>query len=322
MSMTNTIYDIFEGKIPIHTYTVNCKVSIPVSLPPYAGSVLRGVLGHGLRRLRINDTIAQSMSDREKYRLCPYRMVFEPPPLDNPIYGVRDIPVPYVITPPVSKKRLYHTDETLSFQITLIGYAIHKLPYIIHAFNTVMQQGIGKKNPQNTIGKAYIQNVYTQHNQLIWDYKNPSVLPHDSYAPTPQYTDTITSVKINLVTPLRLQQQGTLITNPHHITPKIFLMACVRRVYALLNIHTDTVCTTDFEYFKHLTQNISIAHDIRFHNWTRYSNRQQQKMDLGGWVGTITLEGNITPFMPYIYLCQYVHIGKNTSFGLGKLEIQ
>lgn len=320
--MDTNIYDIFKNKVPIHTYTIKCMANTPVSLPPYAGSVLRGVLGHGLRKLRINDIITQTMGDMDKYRLCPYHMIFDPPHLDNPIHGIRDIPVPYVIIPPTSPNRLYNTGENIQFNITLIGNAIQKLPYIIHAFDTIMQQGIGKKNPHGNTGTACITAVYTQCNQLIWHNDNQSIATHTAYAPLPDVPQNIQSIKINIITPLRLQKQGELMTDPKKITAEVFLMACIRRVYALLSIHTNTPCKTDFAHYKKLAQNISLTHDLKFHNWTRYSNRQQQKMDLGGWVGMVTLNGNLHPFIPYIHLCQFVHIGKNTSFGLGKLSME
>jgi CRISPR/Cas system endoribonuclease Cas6 (RAMP superfamily) len=44
-------------------------------------------------------------------------------------------------------------------------------------------------------------------------------------------------------------------------------------------------------------------------------------MKLGGLIGDITFEGNITPFLPFLTLGRYIHVGKGTSFGLGKYEI-
>jgi len=38
-------------------------------------------------------------------------------------------------------------------------------------------------------------------------------------------------------------------------------------------------------------------------------------------VGTLTYEGELTPFLPLILLGQFTHIGKNTTFGLGKYVI-
>ena len=43
---------------------------------------------------------------------------------------------------------------------------------------------------------------------------------------------------------------------------------------------------------------------------------------MGGMVGSIIYEGNIGEFIPSIELCEKFHIGKHTSFGLGKIEAE
>ncbi|RLB08587.1 MAG: CRISPR-associated protein Cas6, partial [Deltaproteobacteria bacterium] len=53
----------------------------------------------------------------------------------------------------------------------------------------------------------------------------------------------------------------------------------------------------------------------------RYSNRQESKMFMGGIIGSITYEGELDEFYPLLKFCQEVHIGKATSFGLGKIKM-
>ena len=56
-------------------------------------------------------------------------------------------------------------------------------------------------------------------------------------------------------------------------------------------------------------------------DWERYSNRQETKMKMGGFIGSITFEGDFKPFLPFLLLGEYIHVGKGTSLGLGKYEI-
>ncbi len=44
-------------------------------------------------------------------------------------------------------------------------------------------------------------------------------------------------------------------------------------------------------------------------------------MSLGGVTGTISYEGDITDFVLLLRLGEYMHVGKGTSFGLGKYEV-
>ena len=44
-------------------------------------------------------------------------------------------------------------------------------------------------------------------------------------------------------------------------------------------------------------------------------------MKMGGFVGEATFKGDFEKCLPFIMLGEYIHVGKGTSFGLGKYEI-
>ena len=66
----------------------------------------------------------------------------------------------------------------------------------------------------------------------------------------------------------------------------------------------------------------TVNNNLRWHDWTRYSLRQDRRMKLGGLVGSVTYAGDLKPFTPFIALGQYVHVGKNCTFGLGKYRVE
>ena len=43
---------------------------------------------------------------------------------------------------------------------------------------------------------------------------------------------------------------------------------------------------------------------------------------MGGFVGDISFKGDLEKFLPFIALGEYIHLGKGTSFELGKYEIK
>ncbi len=43
---------------------------------------------------------------------------------------------------------------------------------------------------------------------------------------------------------------------------------------------------------------------------------------MGGFVGEATFSGDISEFLPFLKLGEYLHIGKGTVYGLGKYEIK
>lgn len=55
-------------------------------------------------------------------------------------------------------------------------------------------------------------------------------------------------------------------------------------------------------------------------DWERYTSRQNQEMNLGGVVGRWYLKQVPAELLPFIYLGQWLHLGKETAFGLGKYQ--
>jgi CRISPR/Cas system endoribonuclease Cas6 (RAMP superfamily) len=45
-------------------------------------------------------------------------------------------------------------------------------------------------------------------------------------------------------------------------------------------------------------------------------------MRLGGFVGRARYKGKLDPFWPYLKMGEFVHVGKNASFGLGWYEMK
>jgi hypothetical protein len=44
-------------------------------------------------------------------------------------------------------------------------------------------------------------------------------------------------------------------------------------------------------------------------------------MNMGGFMGTIEVEGDLTPFTPLLRAAEIVHVGRGTPFGLGRVEV-
>ena len=56
-------------------------------------------------------------------------------------------------------------------------------------------------------------------------------------------------------------------------------------------------------------------------DWTRFSSRQKQEMTLGGVIREWSLRGDLVPFLPWLWLGQWLHVGKNATMGMGKYSL-
>ena len=127
------------------------------------------------------------------------------------------------------------------------------------------------------------------------------------------------TITISLLTPLRLRFDG-------HITDKIefhvLIRNLLRRISSLSYFHCGEKFQVDFKgLIERATLVKQAASDIHWYDWKRYSTRQEEWMSLGGVTGAVSYEGDISDFMLLLRLGEYVHVGKGTSFGLGKYKI-
>ncbi|MCR4320550.1 MAG: CRISPR system precrRNA processing endoribonuclease RAMP protein Cas6 [Candidatus Brocadiaceae bacterium] len=127
------------------------------------------------------------------------------------------------------------------------------------------------------------------------------------------------TITISLLTPLRLRFDG-------HITDKIEFHVLIRNLLRRISSLSYFHCGEKFQVdFKGLIENAKevklLKGDIHWYDWKRYSTRQEEWMSLGGVTGTVSYEGDISDFMLLLRLGEYVHVGKGTSFGLGKYKI-
>ncbi|MEK7699373.1 MAG: CRISPR system precrRNA processing endoribonuclease RAMP protein Cas6 [Planctomycetota bacterium] len=130
----------------------------------------------------------------------------------------------------------------------------------------------------------------------------------------PSYTTTI-----SLRTPLRIRFDGQITDS---LEFHVLLRNLLRRISSLSYFHCGKKLDMDFRGLIEKSRAVrQTASDIHWYDWKRYSTRQEEWMSLGGVIGNVLYEGDMTDFMMLLRLGEYVHVGKGTSFGLGKYEV-
>jgi CRISPR-associated endoribonuclease Cas6 len=294
-------------------FQFNFQVETPLHLNFYSGSMLRGAFGHALRDLSCMTKMPDCKSCM-LYRSCPYPLVFEHPPQESKFQKFGNIPNPYIIEPPPLGSKDYQIGEVLSFNMVLVGRAMAQLPLIIFAWQRALAWGLGKEK-----SKARLLNVIVEPNQpeaqVIYD--NGAV---QDYSPlvSPSLAET-EKITLQFVTPLRIQKQDKILTR--EMTGRDLLSALVRRYFLLQEFHGEQYHAPDFAALIEQAQAVSAEVDFRWCDWQRYSNRQQQAMKLGGVLGSATLRGELSAFLPFLQAGQWLHLGKETTFGMGQYQI-
>lgn len=305
------------SQLPVHRYQFNCRVKEPLKFNFYAGSMLRGAFGQALRKL----VCVTRMSDCKAcllYRQCAYPKVFEtPPPLQTQFQSFSQIPNPFVLEPPPMGSKALAPGDTFSFNVVLIGQALAQLPIIIYAWQTALNAGLGSAH-----AKVELIDVVFEPDQpvaqVIYTHDTEArLLPVPEFTPEPLApTDRLT---IQLLTPLRIQQKGQVLSS--NLRGKDFLMALVRRYYFLQEFHTPNYQAPDFKALARQAEQIEGRHSFSWCEWQRYSSRQQQEMIFGGVLGKLELTGDLTTFLPMLARGQWLHVGNKTTFGMGHYRL-
>lgn len=295
---------------PAARYRLEFAVESLIRLPEYAGSTLRGVFGSALRRIACVTREPQCKAC-PLYRTCAYPAVFEtPPPHHHPLQKFSQIPNPFVVEPPAWGEKAYAPGETLAFDLVLIGQALKHLPLIVLAWQRAFEHGVGK-------GDGTARLIRIQHEgETIYSDDTRQLREHSQTLTLADPSDKPGLLTLRFATPLRLQINGRPM-GAEALTARKLLTTLIKRTALICEFHLGHKLDLDFHALAEAAARIEGEKRLHWRDWTRYSNRQKQEMSLGGVVGDWALRGNLTPFLPFLHLGQWLHVGKNATFGLG-----
>jgi CRISPR-associated endoribonuclease Cas6 len=292
-----------------------------INMPPYKGSTFRGGFGNTFRKI----VCALRRKDCKDCLLkgsCVYAYVFETSPDEGAslmnMKKYEKIPHPFIIEPPEDKTQIYDIEDPISINLILIGRAIDYLAYFIYTFEELGRRGIGKGRGKYSLKKVEGEDGTVIYSSGIISPQSPNELN------IPEEIDfSLSSSKtltLRFLTPARISYRRDLaVTLEFHI----LIRALLRRLCLLYYFH----CERRQPLWNHKqiiaeAEKISIKRDsLRWFDWERYSSRQGVRMKLGGLVGEITYKGHVEPFIPLLRVGEILHVGKGTSFGLGKYRL-
>ena len=305
------------------SYIFKCRLKNAALLPRYKGSTFRGLFGHALKKvtctLKFKNCTNCLLIDR-----CVYARIFEKNLLSTANSKPKRVsapPHPYVIEPPLTTRTNFQSGEIFDFSIILMGNANYELPYIIYAIKYMGDLGIGKKQD----GKRARFNLeeISSKGQIVYDAETDQLTPPEvdelKSQDAPDMQSPVTKLKICFDTPVRLKFRNSFSNElPFHI----LVRAGLRRISSLEEYYGNGEPDLNYRELISKSQEVEIsASGLQWSDWKRYSARQDQKMFLGGLKGSVTYSGDLTQFMGILRYCEKVHIGKQTSFGLGKFRI-
>jgi len=305
-------------------YQFLCRLTDEAMLPCYKGSTFRGgVFGRALKRV-VCALKRQECDQCLLKKRCVYAMVFETQDtMDTPECSrIAAAPHPFVIEPPLTMETRFSEGSSFDFRLLLFGEANRNLPYFIYAFEQMGKIGIGKrvngKRGHFSLEqvKAGEKPIYSSADQTL-KTENPPIL---SLKDNGEFQKRTFRLRLSMITPLRLKFENRLKADlPFHV----LVRAMLRRMSSLYNFYGEGEPSLDYRGLVKKAMDVKIVdEDLNWFDWRRYSFRQDKAMLMGGMVGSVTYEGDMGEYMPLIEFCSKVHLGKQTSFGPGKIQAE
>ncbi len=280
----------------------------------YWGSAWRGLLGWELRRILCpfpRMPVCKSCLIR---RSCPYFRLMEDRSDD---LRIQDAPRGYVLYPSTNGDA-----NRLNLDITLFGECIRYAPVVFKALQNGEKTGLGAAR--------------TPYVLLSVEEKTPRGPTRDIPLDFDRYTDfglgaplsewlsesqpAGTALTCRLITPVRLRKNGKYLGR---MDWKYFFATLVRRLESLGCLFASGEFLGKERFLEILDGFSDLnpkAENLRWHDYTRWSNRQRRKVPMGGLVGEARFEIENEDLWHWFAAARIAHVGKGASMGLGKIE--
>lgn len=298
--------------------TFHCTFTTNAILPPWKGSTFRGGFGWALRRAvcvtRGNECAICLLAGR-----CLYALTFEAD-LRKSGDHTRTPPLPYVIEPPIDSRTRYEAGEPFQFSLILLGETVSMFPYFVYAFELMGEKGLGKRI--NDVRARFQIDRVSQNGVTLYQGGGKELKPAEpvllSVGELP--SEGWGRITVTFLTPLRIKRNNQLSAQ---LPFEDFVRGVLRRISTTFSAFGVGEPPLDYRGLVFAARSVKTIHStLRWDDPERYSNRQKEKMFMGGLLGDVVYEGNILPYLPLIQLGSSLHIGKQTTFGHGLYRYQ
>jgi hypothetical protein len=225
------------------------------------------------------------------------------------------VPHPLIVEEPTVIPELVDYGEEIIFSFVLVGKAIKYLPYMARAIEELGKRGVGRDSIE-----FRLLEITDELGSVCWSiggqYVPPEVLNFD-LIPGQSRTQAFT---IKFLTPLRLQVSGRISRNPDLFE---LITSLCRRLLLLRYFHGDGCIDDLSKPFFSAAKSVTLTDKrLIWNDHLRHSSRKKTDIPIGGLVGWLRFEGDIGTLEPLLRLGEYIHIGKNVIFGLGRFNLE
>lgn len=309
-------------RIPYLRLRVTLRALQSATLPLYKGSMLRGAFGHALRKAVCVVGPAQPCETCLLRQSCYHTKLFEPFSDGEPPPFLRGLPItprPYIFEP-VSEARHFEPGDPLEFDLLLFGQATDLELYALLAVERMAACGLGRNRAPFRLERVLCRTPDGGWKVVLEDGRMRGRGSTRPSFPSPNGLDGRRAV-LSFLTPTRLRVEHEQVETTSF--PEL-AEAMLRRVMEVAHFHVHMPAIDwSLEPLLEKARDVRlVASSLRWHDWERYNVHQKTLMNMGGFMGTVEIEGDLAPFVPLLRAAEIVHVGRGTPFGLGRVVVE
>jgi hypothetical protein len=301
------------------------RVTKCCTLPQYLGNTIRGVLGNAM----IERFCAAVAEEKAVCEVCPYNA--QVPILSTKcIYAscfkslyrsdrFTSVPNPFVINVPqipdvhCCEKRIYAKGENIYFSIVLFGKAISYAQQIVSCMKQIPDMEFGGN--RDCLELVRIPNPDKSTNTQEEDKMIASLAQVIRWEDHPISDDfPVEELEITFLTPVQILREHKPVCE---LTFPVLMDCLFARIAAMIDIYAGGVFQVPYGllYRKPYIQVTKVGD-----TWKKKVIRQGAK-EFSGYVGTLRLQGDLSDYLPYLQLGEWLHVGKLTTRGFGEYRL-
>jgi len=310
-------------------YELTLRAQEPMPLPEFLGSTLHGGFGHALKQVGCFVPNARACPPCQHPGQCPYNQLFDfknLPGLEIPKRYAESPPKLFVIELPASHPPQLRRGERLRFRLLLFGPTIELRIYPIVAMRIWSETGLSYKRGRFELERIVAVNPLSGEEQQVYSSTDQMVQQNDAPLTLGEICrwcedwQTGPLMKLTFVTPLRLPGRGY---KPDDLDLKIVIKSALERLSILALLSRLPEAAVDFVTPLAEAEKISVlSRAVTWQDYSRFSKRQDQRMSMGGFLGHLILQGDFAGLKPYLKIAELLHVGKNSTFGLGQVRFE
>ncbi|HKG22393.1 MAG TPA: CRISPR system precrRNA processing endoribonuclease RAMP protein Cas6 [Blastocatellia bacterium] len=218
----------------------------------------------------------------------------------------------------------------VEFGLLLMGRAVEYLPYVVYAVSEMGRRGLGFERSRFELSEVMLVEEGGAMRTIYSNDVKRIIVPPGATKKLGELIDArldalmgkreTGSIKLKFLTPARIRIEGDLQPG---MSFQLLARNLLRRVSMLTAVHGGAQLELDYRGLIERAADVETRDArLRWWDWERYSNRQQTKMHMGGFVGDIEYSGEaVEEFLPLVAAGEILHVGSGTGFGLGRYEI-